>query len=390
MKLKQLACFIISSTIVTSVIAYPIDRAPNKLSTLTQQILKNYPKQNVTFDNIMQSRLISQRELKYKILLNLREKLVKSNIQVISKHEIINQIDTIKNQSASSINASKLDEINFLDLQLNDALTMLQNMQQSADQTYNVLNIMNQLADVAANGNHSKDEMELLNTRFLMYKGIINYIQSTDTLDGEKKLSGGDFSIQIGESYQATTLLKITIPSFDTDTLALTDLSIDTIENAYHAIDVLKNAFGILDRVIASTNSDAITDTGTFIRLIPFILNQDMQLFNLMQELIEQAANGALNDDDRALMNIEFDNLKSALQKTQTYDSLDGPKLLGGGTLHIQIGKYVTPETTLTINLPITDVNATGLDKLDIKTLIGANTSLDALLKLKHNFAYQR
>lgn len=390
MKLKQLACFIISSTIVTSAIAYPIDSSNHKLSILAQQTLKNYPKEKATINHKIKSRLASQREIRYGILLDLRDRFVKANIQESSKREIIKQIDLLKNISSTSFNASTLDKINFLDLQLSDALAMLQNIQYSADQTYNVLNIMHQLADVAANGNHSKDEMDLLNTRFLMYKSVINYIQSTDILDGEKKLSGGDFSIQIGESHQANTFFKITIPSFDTETLSLADLSIETVENAYHAIEILNHDFVILDRVIDSAISEAITDAGAFLCLIPFILNQDLQLFNLMQELIEQAANGALNDDDRALMNIEFDNLKSALQKTQTYDSLDGPKLLGGGTLHIQIGKYATPETTLTINLPITDVNATGLDKLDIKTLTGAYTSLNALFKIKHDFAYQR
>ncbi|KTD81746.1 hypothetical protein [Legionella waltersii] len=76
------------------------------------------------------------------------------------------------------------------------------------------------------------------------------------------------------------------------------------------------------------------------------------------------------------------------MKKTQTYLSLFGPITTGQGKIRIQIGKAATAETTLVIDLPVTDVDGLGINSLDIKTLTSANEAFLSITNIMKNFVY--
>lgn len=389
MYLKQLSCSLAACAMIMSTFANPMKPANQPISAYEQELIKAYPKKTLRLDNTILTRIAAHRDAQSKLIADFKNEINRSSLNEVTKNSLLKRVNSL-NLTTTYLQKfnDQTEEINFLELQLHDALAMLNAIQASATETHDILVNMHMLAVEASDTSHTNEQRELLNIRYIGNKHILDYIQSIYLLNGEKKLSSGDFIIQIGESRDAVNILKISIPAFDPEALSLSDTSIDTVNNARHSIEILNNDFIILNNAITATSSDITADAAAMMCLLPFVLTQDLQLYNLIQDLIVKAADSVWGDNDRALMNMEFDKLKSMIRKTQTYVSLDGPKYLGGGSLFIQIGKYSTPESTLSIKLPVTDVMSLGMDKLDIKTQMNAYQSLDAIHKIKHDFAY--
>jgi flagellin-like hook-associated protein FlgL len=269
-----------------------------------------------------------------------------------------------------------------------DASAMLRGIQTSAQYTLEILKRMQDLAVDACDATRSNTERSYIDVEFQVNKKELGYIQSVGILNGQKVVTGGDLSIQFGDENNEMSSLTVKIPSFDPASLGVPDLSVSTVANAENSLNVINDAITKMNAVVTAVNLPAIDDANAMLQSIPFVLSQDYQLLQMMLELAVQSANATQSSDERVLLDMNFDYFKSALVKTQTYVSYNGPKMLGGGKIHIQIGKYAKPETTLDINVPVTDMKKLGMDKLNIRTVQDAEQTFESLNKDMYDFAY--
>lgn len=295
----------------------------------------------------------------------------------------------LKNRTLANIHDDNAVEMNFIDLRLMDAIFMLEAVTKSPVLTLDFINKMQNFAVEAANGTHSSSDLYALNLQFQAYKKAIYYAQHIGLLNGPKFISGGDITIRFGSEISDSSSLVIKIPAFDSKALKISDLDISTSENASHAIGVLQGAASILVKSVINT-ALYVTDGEAMLLNLPFMLHQNFMLDMTAKNIIMQAVNGTTSDDDRSDLNMALDWIKLSMNKTQTYLSLHGAKMTGGGKITIQIGKEPSPKTTLEIDLPATDIKVIGMDKLDIKTSPSAIISFAALLDILRDFAYHQ
>lgn len=333
------------------------------------------------------SRLKKTNQEKLNILIDLRNKIttVSTNEKLIKK--INNAI--AKQQSLLALqDPSPNSEMNFLDLKLVDAINMLLGVPRAAQQTSKILMHMKELALTAANGTNGSDVLRQMNYEYQGAKQVIRFIQSVDLLNGEKTVSGGDIKIQIGKDDSQSLTIKI--PAFDLASLGVDDTSIESNTNAEEAVGQLTLALQEMDQVIMTSTLPNIEDAEIMLTSIPNVLLEDYGIYGFMLDDILAATNGTNSDQNRNNYETIFDYYKSALNKLQTYVSLDGPKMLGGGDITIQIGPIATDATTLTIPVPTTDVKVVGMDQWHLTTQASSYAALDAMLKNLHDFAYSQ
>ena len=292
---------------------------------------------------------------------------------------------------SKKINVSTDEGISFnaLRYQIADCYAMLDNLASAANSTRSVLLVMRDIATAATSGVYSQEELNALNAKFQSYKTILPYLQSADLIDGYKVLNGGTVKITIGATETSDNTLTLNMPAINSDALGITNLAFDTQAKAQEAVDLLNNvAIPRVTNAFIIASSDRAVDAETMLQTIAPRLDYSFALIEREQELAVQAANGIYNDEDRDYLNIDFTDTRDTMTAVQSYISLSGLKKLGGGDIHIQIGSQKTPETTLTVKLPVTDVHLTGFDTQNIKTQQNAYHSLDATYNYKHHLVY--
>jgi flagellin len=96
-----------------------------------------------------------------------------------------------------------------------------------------------------------------------------------------------------------------------------------------------------------------------------------------MKELAEQAATGSYSDDQRKIMNAEFQEMAAEVERIATSTDFNGIKMLNsaGGSTKIHIGST----TMMTINMVSMTKKTLGLDKASIKTMDSAGSALGFL-----------
>ncbi len=100
-----------------------------------------------------------------------------------------------------------------------------------------------------------------------------------------------------------------------------------------------------------------------------------------MRELAVQAANGTLNSGDRAVLDAEFQDLLSEIDRVATQTTFNGVALFDGSTasLDLQVGS----ESGETITVTLEDSTAAGLGlsggTFDLTTASNASAALDTL-----------
>lgn len=111
-------------------------------------------------------------------------------------------------------------------------------------------------------------------------------------------------------------------------------------------------------------------------------LSGSSDILNRMKELATQAANGTYSDSDRSALNKEFNQLKESLNQISSTTNYNGQNLLDGSisgdnALTLQVGS----EAGQTANVNIGNMSAEGLGiaDLDIGSLNGASSAIDAL-----------
>lgn len=306
------------------------------------------------------------------------------------KTKLMTQLDfSIATLNLSIKKGKEETRINFLELQLKDAFDLVESIRASAIETIRCLSRMEELASQATQGTASTDALKAMDEEFQFNKSIIkNNLQDTQLIHGHKTVTGGDISIQIGEDNNELSTMLIKIPAFDPESLAISDLSIETKAKAEHALKALGNSFETVIEVFSTIDSLGTNDAMTMLDNIPFVLKQEGQLLSAFAHTISISRNGFFSDEDRISLDRYLEELKKLGVKLQTYVSLNGLKMLGGGTIHIQIGRLASPETTLDIQIPVTDLKKSGLDDLHVLTLEEANLAWDALVNYRRYFVY--
>lgn len=334
----------------------------------------------------IQDKLKAENQRQINLLIDLKNKI--SKLDLTDKDKITNNLSSlIDTKQKTNVLDNKDGLLNFLNLQLQDAYSFLTTVSLSAKTTNEIVTQMNALAVQAACGVYSANQLANMDLQYQGYKSVLRYIQTIDLFNGEKKLSGGDITIQLGDNAGEQNRLVINLPAFDVTGLALENSSINSQANAQEAIETTLNAEKIISTVITKI-SLGLNDATSMMLTAAHMLREQFEILYYIRDLSLESANGTLSNDQRINLDDAFTYAKSTMTQSQTYVSLDGPKKLGGGNLHIQVGKYATPETILDIKIPVTDVAKLGLDKLDIKSQESAETTITALVDNIHHFVY--
>lgn len=303
------------------------------------------------------------------------------NKQTKYQNELISQLKSkMQFKSVFTSHLAQKEEINFLSLQIAEGFNLLQGIHTSADATNPILKSMLDLAIQVATGTLMPSERMQANVQFQALLHSIPQAQTVWLLTGPHTLSGGLVQISLGA--QTTPIYTIPVPAFDAASLGLGNLDIASVTDAITAIDVLQSAIYTVNKVGGMAVSMAIQDMQAMLLSIQNMLAQELSLTEAAANLILQTS--SVDPNVLTVMNIDLSYLISAMRQMQTYVSLKGPIVLGGGNIHLQVGN----NAPLTISAPVVDVDQTGLAAMDISTPASAATAMTVILDRLHHFVY--
>lgn len=301
------------------------------------------------------------------------------NLSLNTKSLALNA-DTITNDNSNN-------DINFLDIQLSDALNFLINIKIAALSTKSMLLEMKKVAAEVTAGTYSQDDNERYNTMFQRYKEILGFMQHVDSYAGEKTVSGGSIHLSFEDNSGTHDTYTVALPAFDPQALSLSQLNTLSQKNAQAALDVIENDIKTLERVMIQMDN-YIDDLDALILSIPSVLATDYIIFSRMIELSVQAASDPYDINDKALLDMQFTTLKQEMDKSQIIPTLNGPIRMTGGQLRIQIGEEATPDHVVTIHLPDVNLVDLSLDRSHIDTQDNTYATLETLQNAIRHFVY--
>ncbi len=129
-----------------------------------------------------------------------------------------------------------------------------------------------------------------------------------------------------------------------------------------------------------------INDGASLARVAEGATNEISDLLTRGRELSIQAANGTLNDDQRATIQREVDSIKQEINRISGVTEFNGQKLLNGelapgssNQVSIQAGIQSTGADRLSANVvEATDTATLGVDSVDVSTQQGALSALSS------------
>lgn len=251
--------------------------------------------------------------------------------------------------------------------QFSDATVYINQIRASAQETTDIVNVMISLAEEAGMNSHTSDELKNLDVEFQAFKSEIHFVQTIDIPVGVKKVGVGGLKVSIGDNDDGTNSIAIAIPAFTSDALGLTNLHVDTQQDALAALDQLNEAKKTMETVTTITSSRRLDDVVVMLWTALARLENSMLLMMQDESLVTSAFNGDYTPQTEKISAL-FEDQKDLMRATQTYVSLSGPKMLGLGPIHIQMGDKNTADVRMDIKLPITDVRLSGLDAIHLDT----------------------
>lgn len=135
----------------------------------------------------------------------------------------------------------------------------------------------------------------------------------------------------------------------------------------------------VQDAMSALNVSDGATDRVT-------------EIVQRQRELALQASNGTLSDDDRALLNTEFQQLTSEIDRIANDTEFNGQKVANGTELGSGTSEIAAGPDAGAVNMPGVDltVDNIGLNGVDISTAANASNALASLDSALENISTQR
>lgn len=98
-----------------------------------------------------------------------------------------------------------------------------------------------------------------------------------------------------------------------------------------------------------------------------------------MRELAMQAANGTLGESERGMIQTEYEQLRSEIDRIAQVTEFNGNALLQGGSTELQVGTGGDSDSRIAMNNPQSDVIGLGLDSVDLSTAEGAQAALQSI-----------
>ncbi len=98
-----------------------------------------------------------------------------------------------------------------------------------------------------------------------------------------------------------------------------------------------------------------------------------------MKELSVQASNGTLNHSQRAMINDEFQSLKSQVDRIAGTTEFNGTSLLDGSQSSVELQSGPNPGDRIAVNLQNTDAQSLGMAATDLSTAEGARNAMGDL-----------
>lgn len=123
----------------------------------------------------------------------------------------------------------------------------------------------------------------------------------------------------------------------------------------------------------------------SLVRTADGALGQSSDMLARMRELAMEAGNGALNDDQRASIQDEYDQLQSELDRQASTAEYNGQHLLDGslsaasGGLEFQVGSGPDAQDRITVSIESTDSASLGVDGSSVSTSQDAADALDTI-----------
>ncbi|MAE28066.1 MAG: flagellin [Planctomycetota bacterium] len=108
-------------------------------------------------------------------------------------------------------------------------------------------------------------------------------------------------------------------------------------------------------------------------------LSEQQDAMQRMRELAVQSMNGVLSDEDRAVVDMEFQELLNHVQQIALNLEFNGTVLLNGDEPRLRVHVGIEVTDFVDIELPTTRTPALGIDTLDISTLASAGNAIDTL-----------
>lgn len=121
-----------------------------------------------------------------------------------------------------------------------------------------------------------------------------------------------------------------------------------------------------------------IRDMDAVLNHLPPALDETLKSLHQMRNLAVDAANGTHGSADLANLDTQFQSWINHIDKIQHAKSLDGYKLVTGGTIHLWFGPYPNyqPDMNIDVVIPATDIHTLYLDVLHIYTQADAQNAL--------------
>ena len=127
-----------------------------------------------------------------------------------------------------------------------------------------------------------------------------------------------------------------------------------------------------------------ISDGASLARVAEGGLSEISDLLARGRELSVQAANGTLNDQQRATINTEINSIQSEIDRITNVTEFNGQQLLSGELaagaptqLSIQAGIQNTPNNRVSLNvIEATNTQALGVDTVNVSTQAGAQDAI--------------
>lgn len=277
--------------------------------------------------------------------------------------------------------------LNFLDMQLIDAISILLYIPERDKQVVSILKRMSYLAKEALSSRIPDSDRELLDLEYQELLALIEQGLPVPTRAGDIKIRG-DLTIQIGKGQQAS-VFKVPVLDISNQYLGITMTGIKTSSDAEDAYSAVATAIDTVEAFIAI--EIYLEDAEIMLASLPSILALEYELFEQTRTLSIQAANGLYSDYDRSNLDKFYLLLVANLIRTSSYLSLmNGTINLGGGDIHMQFGEEARGDNELTIHLPISSADSLGWNKLSIACLEDAQTTRDKIRQDISNFVYMK
>jgi flagellin len=110
-------------------------------------------------------------------------------------------------------------------------------------------------------------------------------------------------------------------------------------------------------------------------------MNEQAGILTRLRELAVQSANGTLGANERSFIETEKGQLVQELDRISAVTDFNGVKMLGAGagTVTMQVGSNNTANDRIDITFSATDSTTLGIAAIDLSTVAGAQSALDAI-----------